>query len=32
LVQAFMKKSGKDIVEATFTPAERIIEESGFFD
>lgn len=32
VVQAFMKKTGKDIVEATFTPAERIIEESGFFD
>ncbi len=31
-VQAFMKKTGKDIIEATFTPAERIIEESGFFD
>ena len=32
IVQAFMKKTGKDIVEATITPAERIIEESGFFE
>lgn len=32
IVQAFMKKTGKDIVEATITPAEQIIEESGFFD
>ena len=32
IVQKFMEKTGKDIIEATFTPAERIIEESGFFD
>ncbi|HTX43472.1 MAG TPA: DUF2268 domain-containing putative Zn-dependent protease, partial [Methanocella sp.] len=32
IVQAFMKRTGKGIIEATFTPAERIIEESGFFD
>ncbi len=32
IVQAFMKRTGKSIVEATFTPAERIIRESGFFD
>ena len=32
IVQAFMKKTGEDIVEATITPAEQIIEVSGFFD
>ena len=32
IVQAFMKKTGEDIVEATITPAEKIIEKSGFFD
>ncbi len=32
IVQAFMKKTGEDIVAATITPAEQIIVESGFFD
>ena len=32
IVQAFMKRTGRDIIEATFTPAEQIIRESGFFD
>lgn len=32
IVQAFMKMTGKDIIEATNTPAEEIIKESRFFD
>jgi uncharacterized protein YjaZ len=32
VVQAFMKKTGKNIIETTFTLPEKIIEESGFFD
>ncbi len=32
IVQAFMKATGKDIIQATFTPAEKIIEGSGFFN
>ncbi len=31
VVRAFMRKSGKNIIETTFTPPENIIEESGFF-
>ncbi|HEY3272860.1 MAG TPA: DUF2268 domain-containing protein [Methanocella sp.] len=32
VVQAYMEKSGDDIVETTFTPVDDIIRESGFFD
>lgn len=32
VVKAFMERTGRDIIEATFTPPERIIGESGFFD
>ncbi len=32
VVRAFMKKTGMGIVDATFTPHEKIIKESGFFD
>jgi uncharacterized protein YjaZ len=32
IVQDYMKKTGRDIVETTFTPVDEIIEESGFFD
>jgi uncharacterized protein YjaZ len=32
IVQAYMEKTGADIVETTFTPVDDIIRESGFFD
>ncbi|MEM9955532.1 MAG: DUF2268 domain-containing putative Zn-dependent protease [Chloroflexota bacterium] len=32
VVQAFLKKTGMSIQEATFLPAEQIIAESGYFD
>jgi uncharacterized protein YjaZ len=32
VVQAFLKRTGKGVVEASFIPAEKIIRESGFFD
>ena len=32
IVQDYMKRTGKDIVETTFTPAAEIIRGSGFFD
>jgi len=32
VVQAFLKKSGCTAVEATFLPAQQIIEESGYFE
>jgi uncharacterized protein YjaZ len=32
IVQEYMKKTGKDIVDTTFTPAAEIIKDSGFFD
>ncbi|MCL6589137.1 MAG: DUF2268 domain-containing protein [Firmicutes bacterium] len=32
LVKAYLEKTGKSIVEATFTSAKEIIEQSGFFD
>jgi uncharacterized protein YjaZ len=32
VVQAYMEKTGKDIVETTFTPVDDIIRESKFFD
>lgn len=32
LVQAFLKRSGKSIEEATFLPADEIVAGSGFFD
>jgi uncharacterized protein YjaZ len=32
VVQAFLGLTGKDVVKATFVPAEEIIEGSGFFD
>ncbi len=32
IVQDYMKKTGRDIVETTFTPVDEIIGESGFFD
>jgi uncharacterized protein YjaZ len=31
LVKAFLKESGKSILEATFTPSQKIIEDSSFF-
>jgi uncharacterized protein YjaZ len=30
-VQAFLKESGMSIEEATFVPAQEIVEQSGFF-
>lgn len=30
-VQAYLKKTGKSVMEATFVPADEIIRESGFF-
>ncbi|MGB0388346.1 MAG: DUF2268 domain-containing protein [Ardenticatenaceae bacterium] len=32
VVQAYLKRSGKSIEEATFLPADEIIRESGFFE
>ena len=32
VVQAFLKRSGKSIEEATFLPAREIVETSGFFE
>ncbi|HEY3272536.1 MAG TPA: DUF2268 domain-containing protein [Methanocella sp.] len=32
VVQAYMEKTGADIVETTFTPVDDIIRESGVFD
>jgi uncharacterized protein YjaZ len=32
IVQDYMKKTGRDIVETTFTPVDEIIGESDFFD
>jgi uncharacterized protein YjaZ len=32
VVQAYLRRSGKGVVEATFVPAEEIIAGSGFFD
>jgi uncharacterized protein YjaZ len=32
LVQAFLKRTGKSIEEATFLPADEIVAGSGFFD
>ncbi|MEO1288999.1 MAG: DUF2268 domain-containing putative Zn-dependent protease [Chloroflexota bacterium] len=32
VVQAFLKKTGMSVQEATFLPAEQIIAESGYFD
>lgn len=32
VVQAYLKRAGKRVVETTFVPAEEIIAESGFFD
>jgi uncharacterized protein YjaZ len=32
IVQAYMEKTGVDIVETTFTPVDEIIGRSGFFD
>ncbi len=32
VVQAYLKRTGKRVVETTFVPAEEIIAESGFFD
>lgn len=31
MVQTYLKKTGKSVVEATVTPAEQVIHESGFF-
>jgi uncharacterized protein YjaZ len=31
VVQAFLRRSGRSIVEATFTPAEEIVAASGYF-
>lgn len=31
VVQAYLQRTGKTVVEATYTPAEEIIAESGFF-
>lgn len=32
LVQAYLNKTGQDIVQATYTPWQDIIEKSGFFE
>lgn len=32
LVQAYLKQSGKSVVEATFVPTAELIAESGFFE
>ncbi len=32
VVQAYLKRTGRSVVEATFVPAREIIAESGFFD
>ncbi len=32
IVQAYLERTGKSIEEATFLPAQQIIEESGFFE
>lgn len=32
VVQAYLKRTGKRVVETSFVPAEEIIAESGFFD
>ena len=32
VVQAYLRRTGKSVVEATFVPAQTIITESGFFD
>ncbi|MBI1257162.1 MAG: hypothetical protein GC204_06800 [Chloroflexi bacterium] len=32
VVQAFLKRTGKTVAEATFLPAETIIAESGYFE
>jgi uncharacterized protein YjaZ len=32
LVQAYMRRTGKNVVETTFVPAQTIIAGSGFFD
>jgi uncharacterized protein YjaZ len=31
VVQAYLSRTGKTIIEATFTPFAEIIEQSGFF-
>jgi uncharacterized protein YjaZ len=31
VVQAYLQRTGKSVVQATFTPAEEVIAESGFF-
>jgi len=31
LVQAYLERTGKSIVEATFVPAQEIVQESGYF-
>lgn len=32
VVQAFLKRTGCTVEEATFIPAERIVKESGYFE
>jgi uncharacterized protein YjaZ len=32
VVQAYLKRAGKNVVEATFVPAQEIIAQSGFFE
>ena len=32
VVQAYLKRTGKNVVEATFVPAQEIVAQSGFFD
>ena len=32
VVQAYLRRSGMGVVEATFVPAEEIIADSGFFE
>jgi uncharacterized protein YjaZ len=32
VVQAYLKRTGKKVAEATFVPAAQIIAESGFFN
>ncbi len=32
MVQAYLQRSGKSVVEASFVPTQQVIEESGFFE
>lgn len=32
VVQAFLERTGLSVEEATFVPAMRVVQESGYFD